>query len=93
MPKLEAVEYESFEAIRQTDENGNEFWFARDLQSALQYTQWRNFQQVIERAMLACKNSGFDAVDHFADVSKTIIMPNSAAKQVVDSKAKLMLGE
>ena len=86
MPKLDAVEYESFETIKQADENGNEYWFARDLQHALQYTQWRNFYKVIDRAMLACKNSGFGVNDHFADVSKTIKMPKSAEKQVVDYK-------
>jgi DNA-damage-inducible protein D len=86
MSKLEAVEYESFEQIKQNDENGNEFWFARDLQSVVQYTQWRNFHKVIDRAMLACKNSGFIVGDHFADVSKTIQMPKSAEKQVIDYK-------
>jgi len=86
MAKLEAVEYESFEAIRQTDENGNEFWHARDLAAVLQYAQWRNFHKVIDRAMLACKNSGFDVGNHFAEVSKTIMMPKTAEKQVVDYK-------
>ena len=86
MAKLEAVEYESFETIKQTDENGNEFWYARDLSAVLQYIQWRNFQKVIDRAMLACKNSGFGVGDHFAEVSKTIKMPKSAEKQVIDYK-------
>jgi DNA-damage-inducible protein D len=84
MPQLDATEYESFEAIKQVDENGLEFWFARDLQRVLQYVQWRNFHTVIDRAMLACKNSGLNVADHFADVSKTIEMPKSAVKQVVD---------
>jgi DNA-damage-inducible protein D len=52
----------------------------------LQYTQWRNFQKVIDRAMLACKNSGFKVGDHFADISKTIEMPKTAKKQVIDYK-------
>jgi DNA-damage-inducible protein D len=86
MAKLEAVEYESFEQIKQTDENGNELWYARDLSAVLQYTQWRNFHKVIDRAMLACKNSGFAVGDHFAEVSKTIQMPKTAEKQVIDYK-------
>jgi DNA-damage-inducible protein D len=86
MTKLDATEYESFETIKQTTDSGVEFWFARDLQSVLQYTQWRNFHKVIDRAMLACKNSGFIVGDHFADVSKTIQMPKSAEKQVIDYK-------
>jgi len=86
MTKLDAIEYESFETIKQTTANGIEFWYARDLQNALQYTQWRNFHKVIDRAMLACKNSGFNIEDHFAGISKTIQMPKTAKKQVIDYK-------
>ena len=86
MTKLDATEYESFETIKQTTDSGVEFWFARDLQSVLQYTQWRNFHKVIDRAMLACKNSGFAVRDHFANISKTIQMPKTAEKQVIDYK-------
>ena len=86
MPKLNAVEYESFEAIKQTNENETEFWNARDLQNVLQYAKWENFSKVIDRAMLACRNSGFDVDDHFPDVRETIKMPKSAEKQVIDYK-------
>jgi len=72
MADLIAEEYRTFERIKHTDENGTESWFARDLQEVLQYTQWRNFQKVIDRAMLACKNSGFEVTEHFAEVSKTM---------------------
>jgi DNA-damage-inducible protein D len=81
---LIAEEYRTFERIKQTDENGAESWFARDLQEVLQYTQWRNFQKVIDRAILACKNSGFEVTEHFAEVSKTIKMPKTAEKLVTD---------
>ena len=86
MSKLDAKEYESFEEIKQVAEDGLEFWFARDLQRVLQYAKWENFAKVIDRAMLACKNSGIAVADHFAEVSKTIEMPKSAAKQVIDYK-------
>jgi DNA-damage-inducible protein D len=86
MADLIAEEYRTFENIKHTDENGVEFWYARDLQSVLQYAQWRNFQKVIDRAMLACKNSGFDVGERFAEVSKTLKMPNFAEKQVIDYK-------
>jgi DNA-damage-inducible protein D len=86
MAKLDAIEYKSFEEIKQTNESDVEYWYARDLQSVLQYTQWRNFQKVIDRAMLACKNSGFDVTEHFAEVSKTIKMPKTAEKLVIDYK-------
>jgi len=80
MAKLKAAEYESFEAIKQTDENGNEFWCARDLQTVLLYTEWRNFSKVLDRAMLACKNSGLDVADHFAEVRKMVEMPSKPRK-------------
>ena len=48
MAKLDAVEYESFEQIKQIDENGNEFWNARDLSMVFQYAQWRNFHSDFE---------------------------------------------
>ena len=83
MAKLEAVEYESFETIKQIDDRGSEFWYARDLQQTLLYTEWRNFQKVIDRAMLACKNSGLDVGDHFVEVNKMIKMPKTAEKQVI----------
>jgi len=86
MAKLEATEYKPFEIIKQIDGNNLEFWYARDLQKALQYTKWENFTKVINRAILACKNSGFDISYHFPDVRKTIKMPKSAEKQVIDYK-------
>jgi len=86
MVKLEATEYEPFEHIKQLDENGNEYWYARDLQETLSYKKWENFLKVIKRAMLACKNSGGDISNHFPDVRKTIAMPKTAEKTVVDYK-------
>ncbi len=64
----------------------NEFWNARELAPVLEYVQWRNFAKVLDRAMLAFKNSGYEIPEHFAEVSKTIKMPKTATKQVVDYK-------
>ena len=50
----------------------------------MEYTQWRRFADVIERAKLACRNSGYNVEDHFADVGKTIEMPKNAHKIVPD---------
>jgi DNA-damage-inducible protein D len=49
---------QTFEEIKHISENGEEYWFARDLQTVLDYTEWRNFQNVIEKAKEACRNSG-----------------------------------
>jgi len=86
MTKLEAVEYASFEKIKQTDEAGVEFWYARDLQKVLNYTKWENFSKVIDRAILACKNSGVEVADHFPDVRKMVKIGSSALKPTLDYK-------
>ena len=63
--------HNSFEsAVNEAD--GVEYWFARDLQELLNYTQWRNFLLVIDKAKIACNNSGQISADHFADVSKMV---------------------
>ncbi|KAF5414887.1 MAG: hypothetical protein C5S49_06415 [Candidatus Methanogaster sp.] len=65
-------------------EDGVEYWFARDLQELLNYAEWRNFIRVVEKAKTACKNSGQYISDHFVDVNKTINMPKGATKQIGD---------
>jgi DNA-damage-inducible protein D len=61
---------------------GIECWSARELQSLLGYTQWRNFENTIDKAKEACKNAGENVAYHFAGVSKTIPMPKSAEKEI-----------
>ena len=78
--------FKSFEAIKHIAEDESEFWYARELQSILEYTQWRRFEQTIQKAIKACKNSGFNAFYHFADVGKMIKMPKGAKKTIQDYK-------
>lgn len=73
-----------FENIKHINEYGEEFWYARELQSVLEYKQWRRFADTIERAKLACLNSGIDVDEHFAGVGKTIPMPKGASKTILD---------
>lgn len=75
-----------FESIKHTNDQGQEFWYARELQMALDYKEWRNFHNVIDKAMIACQNSANSVVEHFVEVNKTIPMPKSATKDVVDYK-------
>ena len=75
---------ETFESIKHVNEYGQEYWLARELQPILDYSQWRNFNEAIDRAKLACQNSGIDPSDHFAEVSKTIPMPKNASKDIPD---------
>lgn len=59
-----------FDAIRRLDSNGNEFWSARELMPLLGYTRWEKVPSVIERAKMACQNSGNPVCDHFSDSSR-----------------------
>ncbi|OGC20971.1 DNA damage-inducible protein D [candidate division WOR-1 bacterium RIFOXYC2_FULL_37_10] len=85
MSNLKAKEYKSFEAIKHLSEDGNEFWYAREFAIVLEYVQWRNFAKVLDRAKIACKNSGYAIVDHFAEVSK-IVEAGATSKPVIDFK-------
>ena len=76
----------SFEKIKHIDENGMEFWYARELMIILEYEQWRRFESVIHKAQESCKNSGVTVIEHFADVGKTIKMPKGATKIISDYK-------
>ena len=61
-----------FEKLRQTNDHGAEYWSARDLQSLLGYSQWRRFEQAIDRAKTSCEQSGNDPDHHFAGAGKPI---------------------
>ena len=70
MKELKAREYKRFEDIKQIRADGTEFWSARELAPALEYTKWENFQNVIKRAMIACENSGHSVEDDFPELRK-----------------------
>lgn len=61
-----------------------EFWYARDLQILLGYTQWRNFTLVIDKAKTACQNAGQSVEDHFADVSKMVDLGSGSQREIDD---------
>lgn len=61
-----------FESIKHINEYGQEFWYARELQVALEYKQWRRFESVIDKAKIACEGSKNNTSDHFADVGKIV---------------------
>jgi len=76
----------SFENIKHIDENGVEFWYARELQAVLDYKEWRKFENVINKAKQACENSEISAFEHFVGIDKTIKMPKGAKKTIPDYK-------
>lgn len=73
-----------FESIKHTDENGVEFWYARELMITLEYSKWENFIKVINKAKQSCKNSNISVFEHFPDIRKTLQMPNNAEKIIDD---------
>jgi len=84
MSQLNIKEYKSFEDIKQTVEGSGGFWYARELAAVLQYSNWQNFSKVIDRAKLACKNSGFAISDHFIEVSKMVKIGSGAQRSKID---------
>ena len=76
----------NFDEIKHIDENGVEYWYARELMPILQYSNWQNFEKIIEKAKISCENSDISMFDHFTDVNKTIKMPKGATKVINDYK-------
>ena len=74
----------TFEGIRQVDENGHEFWMARALAPMLDYQDWRNFMQVVDKARLACQQSHQSVADHFGDVTTMVAIGSNAQRSVAD---------
>ncbi len=73
-----------FEKIKRISEDGYEYWSARDLSKLLGYTQWRNFENVISKAKISCKNNNEDINNHFADVSDMVKIGSGAEREVDD---------
>ena len=75
-----------FEQIKRVDENGNEYWSARDLAKALEYSEYRHFLPALERAKEACKNSLQDIDNHFEDILEMITIGKTAQREVESYK-------
>ncbi len=86
MNELEAQQKKLFDDLRHIDEDGNEYWLARELQEALQYAKWENFHKVIKTAQIACKISQQNISDHFPEVRKMVAIGSGAKRSQVDYK-------
>ena len=75
-----------FEDIKHIDENGNEYWYARELMPLLEYSKWERFSNTIENAKIACKNSRCDVDEHFPGVGKLSKRNNGAVVKIKDYK-------
>ena len=84
MSDIEQYSEDTFEGIKHYTDNGIEFWYARELSKVLQYSDWRNFQNAIFKAMEACQNSGNDITDHFGGVTKMVEIGSGAERKIED---------
>ena len=75
-----------FEDIKHIDENGIEYWYARELMKVLSYKDWRYFDAVIEKAKIACQNSEITDVDHFVVDNKMVEIGSGAKREQKDYK-------
>ena len=76
----------SFENIKHIDENGIEFWYARELMKVLSYKDWRYFDAVIKKARIACQNSEITDIDHFVVDNKMVEIGSGAKREQKDYK-------
>ena len=84
MNEIKEYTEKMFEDIKHIDLNGCEFWYARELQKVLEYSQWRRFENVIEKAKITCKNSNINIDDHFANVGKMVYIGSNTKRETRD---------
>lgn len=83
-PRITKLHHDTFEGIRHLDADGNEFWLARPLAKVLDYSEYRHFLPVIERAREACRNSGQPIANHFEDVLEMVDIGSGAQRELPD---------
>ena len=86
MNEIKEYTEKMFDDIKHIDEFGNEYWLARELQSVLQYTEWRRFKGVIDKAKIASESSGYKALDHFVGADKMVEIGSDTKRKVSDYK-------
>ena len=86
MNEINEYTTKSFDDIKHIDEFGNEYWLARELQYILDYSQWRRFESVIDKAKITCENSKLNINEHFANVGKMIDLGKGGLRNVNDFK-------
>lgn len=84
MSEIQNYSEETFESIKHINDYGQEFWYARELQVALEYTEWRKFKGAIDRAMEACKTSNNAVSDHFVGAAKMVSLGSGSEREIQD---------
>ena len=72
------------ETVQTNNETSAECWFARDIQSLLGYAKWENFEKVIEKAKVSCKNAGLKEEDHFLGIRKMVQIGSGSSREIND---------
>ena len=86
MNEIKEYTEKMFEDIKHIDEDGKEYWLARELQYVLDYSQWRRFENVIDKAKISCNNSKINVEEQFANVGKLSTRSNNAKVEIADYK-------
>ena len=84
MNQIQEYNKTTFEEIKHINQFGNEYWYARELQVALEYREWRKFYGVITKAEEACTNSKVKVSDHFVQTAKMVEIGSGAKRKQVD---------
>ena len=83
MNELKEYTEKMFEDIKHVDENGNEYWYARELMKVLEYKEWRKFNKVIQKAMEACNGSNYYILDHFVLEDKMVSIGSNTSRKII----------
>lgn len=83
---VESAHHVTFESLKHVDEDGVEYWLARELQPVLEYDKWSNFKGVVAKARTAAEQAGQSVEDHFTDVGKMVTLGSGAQREVEDFK-------
>ena len=86
MNKIKEHNQKMFEDIKHIDEDGNEYWLARELMNVLEYSLWQRFSNVIKKAMDNCMNSNYNISNHFIGADKMINLAKNAIRKIQDYK-------
>ena len=86
MNEIKEYTEKMFENIKHIDENGKEYWFARELMLLLGYSKWERFANAINNAKTSCIKSGYDINDHFPEVGKMVQIGSKTSRKLVDYK-------
>ncbi|MDD6387455.1 MAG: BRO family protein [Bacilli bacterium] len=86
MNEIKEYTEKMFENIKHIDENGNEYWYARELMPLLEYSKWERFANAINNAKTSCIKSGYDINDHFPEVGKMVQIGSKTSRKLVDYK-------